>query len=161
MIKALIKIFKNIFAKSNIYITFTTNFKDMDKEKLMIENWVWNTHNQKPEQIRELLEIGVMLDYNDIYGYDEIGPIPLSNEILMKNGIELVEVGDHGPATPKHLYNRYEKWLVHTQWKDTFLWFDRRTKKYHLQEMNGFEFDSVHGLQQALLLNGVEKKIVL
>lgn len=59
-------------------------------EELMIGDWVMNTHNQKPEQIREIRERMVMLDYNDLYDYDEIEPIPLNDEILQKNGFRRV-----------------------------------------------------------------------
>ena len=56
----------------------------------MIGDWVMNTHNQKPEQVREIRERMVMLDYNDLYDYDEIEPIPLNDEILQKNGFRRV-----------------------------------------------------------------------
>lgn len=59
-------------------------------EELMIGDWVMNTHNQKPEQVREIREHMVMLDYNDLYDYDEIEPIPLNDEILQKNGFRRV-----------------------------------------------------------------------
>ena len=59
-------------------------------EDLMIGDWVMNTHNQKPEQVREIRERMVMLDYNDLYDYDEIEPIPLNDEILQKNGFRRV-----------------------------------------------------------------------
>ena len=60
----------------------------MNKQELMIGDWVWNSHNQKAEQVIEIRETGVMLDYNDIYDYDEIEAIPLTAEILKKNGFE-------------------------------------------------------------------------
>ena len=62
----------------------------MKAEELMIGDWVMNTHNQKPEQVREIRERMVMLDYNDLYDYDEIEPIPLNDEILQKNGFRRV-----------------------------------------------------------------------
>lgn len=77
-------------------------------------------------------------------------PIPLTTEILKANGIELIEVGDNGPATPKINFNRYEKWLIHTTWKDTFLWYDRRAKYWHLHNMNAVWIHHVHELQHAL-----------
>ena len=63
----------------------------MKAEELMIGDWVMNTHNQKPEQVREIRERMVMLDYNDLYDYDEIEPISLTPEILEKNGFEKVQ----------------------------------------------------------------------
>jgi hypothetical protein len=50
----------------------------MKNEELMIGDWVFNTHNRKPEQVQEIGSALVMLDYNDLYEYDEIEPIPLT-----------------------------------------------------------------------------------
>ncbi len=58
----------------------------MKANELMIGDWVFNTHNRKPEQVQEIRERMVMLDYNDLYDYDEIEPIPLTAEILAQNG---------------------------------------------------------------------------
>ena len=60
----------------------------MKAEELMKGDWVYNTHNQKPEQVCEIREYLVMLDYNDLYDYDEIEPIPVTPEILEKNEFE-------------------------------------------------------------------------
>ena len=58
----------------------------MKAKELMIGDWVMNTHNRKPEQVCEIMERLVMLDFNDLYDYDEIEPIPLTDEILRVNG---------------------------------------------------------------------------
>lgn len=58
----------------------------MKANELMIGDWVFNTHNRKPEQVQEIRERMVMLAYNDLYEYDEIEPIPLTAEILAQNG---------------------------------------------------------------------------
>lgn len=63
----------------------------MKATELMTDDWVMNTHNQKPEQVREIRERMVMLDYNDLYDYDEIEPISLTPEMLEKNGFEKVQ----------------------------------------------------------------------
>ena len=57
----------------------------MKKEELMVNDWVFNTHNQQPEQVCEIRERMVMLAYNDLYDYDEFKPIPLTEEILQKH----------------------------------------------------------------------------
>lgn len=84
-----------------------------------------------------------------------VHPIPLDSEILKANGISLEEVGDNGPATPAIYRNRYEKWLIHTKWQDSLLWFDRRTKKWNLGNMNAAQFVYVHELQHAMRLVGL------
>ena len=60
----------------------------MDAKELMIGDWVMNTHYRKPEQVCEIRERMVMLDYNDLYDYDEIEPIPLASELLEQNGFK-------------------------------------------------------------------------
>lgn len=98
---------------------------------------------------------------------DEIGideewcGIPLTPEILEKNGIKLLEVGDNGAATPAKDRNRFEKWAIHTQWKDTYLWYDRQAKYWHLSNMGAARLHFVHELQHALRLCEINKEIEL
>lgn len=66
----------------------------MKATELMIGNWVYNTHNRQPEQVCETMEHMVMLAYNDLYDYDEIEPIPLTSDILEKNGFFLYNEED-------------------------------------------------------------------
>lgn len=94
----------------------------------------------------------------ELYGgevADCYAPVFITPEILEANGITLLEVGDNGPATPKKHLNRYEKWFIHTTWKDTFLWYDRMADHWHLQDMSGARFHHVHELQHALRLAGL------
>lgn len=93
--------------------------------------------------------------------YEHIQPIPLTPEILQANGIQLVEVGDNGISTPAKFRNRFEKWAIRTEWRDTWLWHDRTTKRYNLHDMNGAQFTMVHEFQHALRLAGIQKDIAL
>ena len=126
----------------------------MKATELMIGDWVQYNCDDckgKPTKIEAF-------DFNALQFFD---PIQITSEILEKNGITLLEVGDNGPSTPKKYLNRFEKWFIHTTWKDTFLWFDRYTKEYHLHNMSGAEFKYVHELQHALRLCGIKEEIVL
>lgn len=87
---------------------------------------------------------------------EQVDPIQITSELLYQNGIELVDVGDNGPSTPPKHRNRYEKYFIHTKWKDTHLWFDRTTKKYHLSNMGEAKIEYVHELQHALRLCRVD-----
>lgn len=58
----------------------------MKATDLMIGDWVYNTHNRQNERIEEIGSGLVMLSYNDLYEYDEIEPIPLTKDILIRNG---------------------------------------------------------------------------
>ena len=56
-------------------------------------------------------------------------------ELLRKNGWDIKEVGDNGPATPKEYRNRYEKWVHVNNWDkdDHFnysLFLDRTTGEW-------------------------------
>jgi len=69
----------------------------MKATELMIGDWVYNTHNRQPEQVFEIMEHMVMLAYNDLYGYDEIEPIPLTSEILEQAGVPSSSIGSICP----------------------------------------------------------------
>ena len=101
-------------------------------------------------------------DTCDIVTIDEefVG-YPLTAEILEKNGIKLEEVGDNGISTPPTWRNRFEKWVLRTQWKDTFIWYDRTAKYWHLHDMGAAKLHYVHELQHCLKLVGIEKEIEL
>ena len=58
----------------------------MKANELMIGDWVYNTHNRQNEQVAEIGSGLVMLAYNDLYEYNEIEPIPLTDAILKANG---------------------------------------------------------------------------
>ena len=79
----------------------------MKKEELMIGDWVYNTHNRQNEQVAEIGSGLVMLEYNDLYEYDEIEPILLTSELLEKKGFE--RVPQPGCVTPYHwMLEKYE-----------------------------------------------------
>lgn len=90
-----------------------------------------------------------------------IHPIPITPEILKKNGFRCIAVGDNGPSTPRQNYMRYEKWRVETQWGYRDLFFDRMTKRYRFVGMNEYTFTEVHKLQHALRFSNFEKEIIL
>ena len=51
----------------------------------MVGDWVRNDLGEV-QRVVEIREGSVMLFYNDMYNYDDIEPIPLTPEILEKNG---------------------------------------------------------------------------
>lgn len=103
-------------------------------------------------------EIGID---GEIFDLNRVKPIPLTDEILRKNGINCVEVGDNGAETPPKNRNRYEKWLIHTTFRDTYLWYDRLADYWHLQNMNEVWINDVHELQHALRMAKIDMEIVL
>ena len=58
----------------------------MKKEDLMVGDWYSIPTTASRSRCRKYRERMVMLDYNDLYEYDEIEPIPMTAEILAQNG---------------------------------------------------------------------------
>lgn len=128
---------------------------------LMLGNWVeYATGLNKEKRSIPMYVTGIFSDTvylnfdgneGDVFEEEEkdLLGIPITKEILERNGIKLIEVGDNGIGTPKRLLNRYEKWMIHTTWRDDFIWFDRITKRWKLHGMNEILLDYVHELQNA------------
>lgn len=113
------------------------------KAELMIGDWVYNTHNRQNEQVAEIGSGLVMLAYNDLYEYDEIEPIPLTPDILEKNGFS---------------ENYREDDLSYAQSCGDVIGIHILGKGGIMDEMY---FKYVHQLQHALRLCGIEKEIKL
>ena len=109
----------------------------------MIGDWVYNIHNKQNEQVQEIGSGLVMLDYNDLYEYDEIEPIPLTLEILEKNGFKYKEgeTGMYGVTTAPHYICDGVPFEVFCDGEPFAIWFKEPINiKY------------IHQLQQALKL---------
>ena len=83
----------------------------MKKEELMIGDWVYNTHNSQYEKVYEIGSGLVMLDYNDLYEYDEIEPIPLKRIHLTKNGFKVTDAEDTTTKSKLRLTEALRKWI--------------------------------------------------
>ena len=137
----------------------------MRPEELMIGDWVELTDLGYGVRVSSL-GVSDMFWYSDETAchrvpYEKVAPLYLGDSILRDNGFVLLEVGDHGTATPPQFRARFEKWLLKTQWQDVILWYDRRTEKYNLHDMNGAKLQFVHELQHALRLAGIDFDIEL
>ena len=121
--------------------------------RLMVGDYVYNTHNKKNEQVQQILELGVMLDYNDIYNADDIKPIPLKRIHITKNGFKATNAED----TEFVYRNGYEvKVMIDEYMKETiFLSINFAEKELWMP------IEYVHELQQAMRLFGIEKEIKL
>lgn len=137
----------------------------MRPEELMIGDWVELTDLDYGVRVSSL-GVSDMFWYSDETSchrvpYEKVAPLYLCDSVLRDNGFVLLEVGDHGAATPPQFRDRFEKWLLKTQWQDVILWYDRRTEKYNLHDMNGAKLQFVHELQHALRLAGIDFDIKL
>ena len=142
--------------------------------ELQIGDWVFNTHNRKPEQVQEIRERMVMLDYNDLYDYDEIEPIELTEELLLANGFEFTEADKlfNVRRSMCHLsrmsgeYKYVNKTRKGCLIDCAIVGYSDLHKQWQIVQMFGKDMsidagnvNSVHELQQAMRLCGIEKEI--
>ena len=123
------------------------------------------------QQVVELREIGAMLSYNDIYPYDYLDPIPLTPEILEKNGFRLAKADTVCPA------DRYwwaidgtrDGAMVEITIYNPDVHGVKVLTKIHTQSshesgvntVHSCDIESVHELQHALHLCRIDKEIVV
>ena len=120
----------------------------MTAKELMIDDWVYNTHNRQNEQVAEIGSGLVMLAYNDLYEYDEIEPIPLTDAILKANGFEY------------HHKNFAALSHVHPFQLEMVEWPDGNGIGLWMIE-GLFKIRYVHELQHAMKLCDIDKEIKL
>ena len=130
----------------------------MKATELMTGDWVYNTHNKQPEQVVEIREHMVMLAYNDLYDYDDIEPIPLTAEILEKNGWKEEHDGIARQYVSEdcrvilhdddRFLNTQQEWYIHIDSVD-------------MRTIGCLELTFVHELQHFLWLCNIEKEIVI
>ena len=141
----------------------------MKSEDLMVGDWVRNELGEI-QQVVELREAGAMLAYNDIYPYESLDPIPLTPEILEKNGFDIngipenmqpVEERDWSDDT--YVWSRqetpYESTEVCVYMEDTDNFFAEIICQHC--HVDGVHIKYVHELQHALRLCKIDKTIEL
>ena len=121
----------------------------MTKEELQIGDWVNNDINCMPEKVNEIGSGLVMLEYNDLYKYDEISPIPLTDGILKENGFEYHHK-NYASLSYEHPFQ-----LKMKEWPDE----NGLGGLWTISDI--IEIRYVHQLQHALRLCGIDKEIIL
>lgn len=110
----------------------------MEVTDLMVGDWVYISG--KPVKITKgKLAMLLFLDDNP-----EISPIPLTEEILVRNGFRIQVIHDNG------------KWLWMTD--NSWLSYSERHNYWYYEDM---KITYVHQLQHLLQLCGIEKEITL
>lgn len=136
----------------------------MKANELMIGDWVYNTHNKQNEQVEEVGSNCVMLAYNDLYAFDEIEPIPLTPEILEKNGFTGGKYKDYCGFVFYLSADGFREIGLTMSYKDNILWCEKIKTNYPNSFGDKYSIhhlDYVHQLQHAMRLCGIEKEIVL
>ena len=138
----------------------------MKAKELMIGDWVYNTHNQEPEQVCEIRELA----YNDQYDYDEIEPIPLTPEILARMGFTVEEIPKYDDTYTEDEYTATKKCVdtrkceVEIEYKT--YWKELRAFNHDPHNRLGFtsietQVEYVHELQHILRVLKVDKELEL
>ena len=131
----------------------------MNIKELQIGNWVAYYDSHSRICCIDARFNNVILDFDKTYCIDApyIKPIAIAPAILLHNKITREERGE----VLKHPTYPLEKWLIHTTFRDTWLWFNGYSQEWHLHDCNGQPLKYVHQLQNALQLNGINKDINL
>ena len=123
----------------------------MKATELMIGDWVYNTLNLQPEQVCEIREHMVMLAYNDLYDYDEIEPIPLTEDRLLANGF-------YHERNIGYVYDDSEYEVIVDLWNNSYRILHNRDVMMNIQ---CFSNVFVCELQHALRHCDVDKEITI
>lgn len=118
----------------------------MKAEDLMIGDWVKFNNSDLAHQIKAIAGKSVKVDKVYWYSASKLSPIPITSEILEKNGWEETPTG----------------YVFYTDGKryDNSLWYIFGSNTFVVNAAE-FQIKYVHQLQHALKLCGIEKEIVL
>ena len=131
----------------------------MKANELMIGDWVWDI---TPVVIDAIGNEYICI-YRAEYGYITVNltnlkPIPLTDEILEKNGFPLdVEETNH----PLYKGTEIKEYIISmppNEYKEHLIW---NGEYYIMFDSPKIRIDYVHQLQHALRLCGIDKEIVL
>lgn len=123
----------------------------MNANELMLGDWVQDTFFDRnvPRRVEIIEPYRVWLEGNNMYQpRTTIEPIPLTKEILEKNGMELHEFTASVASSEGTLYYNSKERCLYAQWG-----------KYSVPPFCRIDF--VHELQHILRLCGIEKDIEL
>lgn len=129
--------------------------------ELMIGDWVCTEHDSTPRQIDWIRTGEVGLFWNKVVTPPYLVPIPLTPEILEKNGFEMVSKRDDNAGTmERYFYPRigYVYRFSNGEWEVDLIGYGRGfsgAAKYR------GVIKYVHELQHALRLCGIDKSIEL
>lgn len=128
----------------------------MKANELMVGDFIRTIYAQKIIKVREIKQSCIYTNNNG-YEYNEIEPIPLTNEILEKNGFEVT----HNMSSSRNK----DVWSLRVSKYKVFHIIEHHNKRqfpyFWIEIGSNSDIKYVHQLQHALRLCGIEKEIIL
>ena len=121
-------------------------------------DWIRNDLGED-QQIVEIRDGLVMLAYNDLYDYDEIEPIQLTEEILEKNGFNEIN-----GFYRKTVDTGYDSWTIEVGGLEMgfgYLDIEHTCDDVGQGGIDHLKIRYVHDLQHAFKLCGIKGELVL
>ena len=139
----------------------------MEAKEVMVGDYVRTIFSQKIVKVKEIRWSCIYIEDNG-YEYNEIEPIPLTTEILEKNGFEKsyssILTADGYKKLPQYKYKNTAQVQDICRNLITISYSDLEGDVYDIQCGMGshiYDLKYVHQLQHALRLCGIEKEIEL
>lgn len=134
----------------------------MKANELMLGDWVQGHLQNTPSKV-----VGIPNEYRlavitpgGAYmelSIDDFLPIPLTPEILKKNGFDFLYSSVPGGTPQEQRMRKVDTY----KWQGIAVNYYHETNDFQMVNFRGVRFDYVHQLQHALRLCGIEKEIVL
>lgn len=134
----------------------------MKANELMLGDWVQGHLPNTPSKV-----VGIPNEYRlavitqgGAYmelSIDDFLPIPLTPEILKKNGFDFLYSSVPGGTPQEQRMRKVDTY----KWQGIAVNYYHETNDFQMVNFRGVRFDYVHQLQHALRLCGIEKEIVL
>jgi hypothetical protein len=130
----------------------------MEAKDLMVDDWVCTENDSTPRQIDWIRSGEVGLFWGQTVTPPYLEPIPLTAEILEKNGFPLdVEETNH-PLYKGTEIKEYTISMPPNGYREHLIWIG---EYYIMFDAPKVRIDYVHQFQHALRLCGIDKEIVL
>ena len=128
----------------------------MDSKSLMIGDWVFvHCHIDKLAKVEGIYKKSIYTSIGGPWLYDEIEPIPLTPEILERNGVTINRFDDGEILTADYMVS--EKYLISYNFLYDSLHISSWTGQHGNFSMRNIF--NIHELQHALKLCGIDKTI--
>lgn len=131
----------------------------MNREDVMIGDWVYNSLH-KPVRVDAAPYNYNMKKVNFAYhDIEECTPIPLTSDILEKNGFPLNR--EETDSTIQYMYRHYTEFFNFPLGRGFYIEYDTVENVFWITDHAFIKFKCVHEFQHVLKLCGIKKDIVL